>query len=74
MQKCKHGKLAKYKIVIMFHYLEYGEPLFETKLIWYDAIVLAKVGGIATLKLILNQISKMWCRLDESKIQCGFIN
>ena len=54
--------------------LEYGEPLSETKLIWYDANVLAKDGGMATLKLILNQISKMWCRLDESKIQCGFIN
>ena len=59
MQKCKHGKLAKYKIVIMFHYLEYGEPLFETKLIWYDAIVLAKDGGMATQKIVLNQIRSL---------------
>ena len=74
MQQCKHGKLPKYKIVIVFHYLEYGETLSETKLIWYDAIVLAKDGGMATQKMVLHQILKMWCRLDESKIKCGFIN
>ena len=38
------------------------------------AKILDKDDGMSTIKALPNPIFKMWCRLDESKIQCGFIN